>query len=96
MLHQVGVSFDLYYDARKRKIKKIFCVLLLLCGYFAMDCDKTLFNFFGLSSYYVVIVSVCEYSEISRSSLEQIGWKNIFPWAYCVAYSYVSGFTPKR
>ena len=22
MLHQVGVSFDLYYDARKHKIKK--------------------------------------------------------------------------
>ena len=22
MLHQVGVSFDLYYDARKQKIKK--------------------------------------------------------------------------
>ena len=28
MLHQVGVSFDLYCDARKQKIKKIGCLLL--------------------------------------------------------------------
>jgi len=27
-LHQVGVSFDLYYDARKHKIKNL-CSLLL-------------------------------------------------------------------
>ena len=27
MLHQVGVSFDLYYDARKHKIK-MYCVEL--------------------------------------------------------------------
>ena len=27
MLHQVGVSFDLYYDARKHKIK----ILIFLC-----------------------------------------------------------------
>ena len=25
MLHQVGVSFDLYYDARKHKIKILRC-----------------------------------------------------------------------
>ena len=28
MLHQVGVSFDLYYDARKHKIK-IWCLIYL-------------------------------------------------------------------
>jgi len=50
--------------------REIFCVFLLLCGHFAMDCSKALFNFFGLRSYYVVIVFICEYSEISRSSLE--------------------------
>ena len=29
MLHQVGVSFDLYYDARKHKIKTPFTYLPL-------------------------------------------------------------------
>ena len=28
VLHQVGVSFDLYYDARKHKIKICFCIFL--------------------------------------------------------------------
>jgi len=27
VLHQVGVSFDLYYDARKHKIKTVCAVL---------------------------------------------------------------------
>ena len=32
MLHQVGVSFDLYYDARKHKSMRIFCVGGTLVG----------------------------------------------------------------
>ena len=28
MLHQVGVSFDLYYDARKHKIKRVSLIML--------------------------------------------------------------------
>ena len=31
VLDQVGVSFDLYYDARKHKIKMDVCVLWVLC-----------------------------------------------------------------
>jgi len=50
--------------------REMFCELLLLCRHFAMDCSKDLFNFFGLPSYYVVILFVCEYSDISSSSLE--------------------------
>jgi hypothetical protein len=26
VLHQVGVLFDLYYDARKHKIKILYCI----------------------------------------------------------------------
>ena len=29
VLHQVGVSFDLYYDARKHKIKIKICVFVV-------------------------------------------------------------------
>ena len=32
MLHQVGVSFDLYYDARKHKIKKKYIYIGLTCA----------------------------------------------------------------
>ena len=32
VLHQVGVSFDLYYDARKHKIKKSFIYLGRVCN----------------------------------------------------------------
>ena len=32
MLHEVGVSFDLYYDARKHKIKKSAGLILTLKG----------------------------------------------------------------
>jgi hypothetical protein len=39
--------------------REMFRVLLLLCGHFAMDYSKALFNFFGLPSYYDVIVFVC-------------------------------------
>ena len=30
MLHQVGVSFDLYYDARKHKIKTPSAVIIII------------------------------------------------------------------
>ena len=36
MLHQVGVSFDLYYDARKHKIK-IYRFIILIQFAFIMD-----------------------------------------------------------
>ena len=29
MLHQVGVSFDLYYDARKHKIKILYVIVTI-------------------------------------------------------------------
>ena len=32
MLHQVGVLFDLYYDARKHKSKTLFQVMQDACG----------------------------------------------------------------
>ena len=43
VLHQVGVSFDLYYDARKRKIK------------IKTICFKTYFSNFGS----MIIVHIC-------------------------------------
>ena len=36
MLHQVGVSFDLYYDARKHKIKMYFHLLEFACREFTV------------------------------------------------------------
>jgi len=46
VLHQVGVSFDLYYDARKHKIKTFsFCVsgsIILLNWWFTKANEKHL------------------------------------------------------
>jgi len=35
VLHQVGVSFDLYYDARKHKIKINLCLKSVDVGYYS-------------------------------------------------------------
>ena len=46
MLHQVGVSFDLYYDARKHKIKKKTAnITIKVLRAIFHNCDKSRYDF---------------------------------------------------
>ena len=52
MLHRVGVSFDLYYDARKHKIKKRKEVLS--CGQIFVASVQNLLSGLGAALFYVI------------------------------------------
>ena len=57
VLHQVGVSFDLYYDARKHKIKTTVCVAHCPLLYFVC-CTRSLGTCFCSRRY--VVICYCE------------------------------------
>ena len=57
MLHQVGVLFDLYYDARKHKIKMSHCMMMIIFGFFPFLCVCVC-----VKLYFVLSIKGCDQS----------------------------------
>ena len=72
MLHQVGVSFDLYYDARKHKIKILVLQgIIYTVGYsyvWVFECVRNVGGFFAYVSERGPSVFVCWEGSVIGSS----------------------------
>jgi hypothetical protein len=88
VLHQVGVSFDLYYDARKHKIKITFVSLATnvwsaVPGFLFVVIDKAVvessasFHFYGSVFMTLLILCVSGVNPVEKQNTAVIRWNNV-------------------
>ena len=72
MLHQVGVLFDLYYDARKHKIK--ICALLLPVGFLSSSNHDARKHELKKSENYLVLIAFPLHQYLHNEALLALGF----------------------